>query len=79
MAKIPQYPDEAAFPRDAVKHIGMNEAREISLPTQWGLTKREYIAAQIMSQMAVQDGHVDSNATRAVRAADALLRALSVG
>lgn len=45
---IPNYGDEAAFPRDAVKRADMNGCRDVLLPAQWGLTKREYFAALAM-------------------------------
>lgn len=46
VAKIPNYADEAAFPRAAQYHEPKPD--EVLLPAQWGLTKRELIAAMAM-------------------------------
>lgn len=45
-----------------------------------GLTKREYIATQIMAALLVNgEGHVSGHADRAVKAADTLIRRLAHG
>lgn len=80
MAQIPIYPDEAAFPRPAQKKLGLNEEREVLLPAQWGLTKRELFAAMAMQGMLANPdttyvaGYDDR---KAIECADALLKALS--
>lgn len=79
MSRIPKYADEAVFPQPPRMPLSMNEAREAILPAQWGLTKREYIATQIMAQLMHQEGHIGSHARSAVQAADALLEILSHG
>ncbi|SEF78539.1 hypothetical protein [Marinobacterium lutimaris] len=44
-----------------------------------GLTKREYIATQVLSSFVASNGHIDSDsaAEKAVEYAEALLRTLS--
>jgi hypothetical protein len=79
MTTIPQYQHEAAFPREAVKREGMNAARDILLPTQWGLTKLEYAAVQIAAGICACSGSwpggndADELASRAVLIAKAVL------
>jgi hypothetical protein len=84
MAKIPEYHNEAAFPRDAVKQLGMNDARETVLPTQWGLTKREYMATALAAAMlsgavarAVPGKEWQDIPVEALQLADKLLRELA--
>lgn len=78
----PRYADEAAFPRDAVRFSSPEERDNTLLPTQWGLTKREYFAAMAMQGLAphyAQGGNsMAKNVARlAVENADALLAELA--
>jgi hypothetical protein len=74
-ATIPSYANEAAFPRPTQYREPSQD--HVLLPAQWGLTKREYIAAKIMAALASEDGHCLDKAERATKMAEALLAELA--
>jgi len=76
MTKITSYALEAAFPRPT--QYKEKDIESVLLAAQWGLSKREYAAIQIMAGMGDVDGrHIGAAAERAVRRADALLAELA--
>ena len=75
MTKITSYALEAAFPRPT--QYKEKDIESVLLAAQWGLSKREYAAIQIMAGMGDVEGHIGAAAERAVRRADALLAELA--
>lgn len=81
MSYIPEYCNEAAFPRPATPSV--TDPSSILIPEQWGLTKREYIVISVLSVMcqsftdsAYGAAEMDRLADIAMKLADALLRRL---
>lgn len=75
MVNITSFENEAAFPRPT--QYKEKDVDSVLLPAQWGLSKREYAAIQIMAGMGDIAGNVAGLAASAVRRADALLAELA--
>lgn len=83
MSTAPIYRDEAAFPQPAHKFANAEDRDNTLLPAQWGLTKRELLAAMAMQGMLASEteechyGDLKKLAESAVKHANALLAELA--